>query len=370
MNPPAIGQKTRLPVPRRAVKFLLGCLAVVLIAGCAATPKELVADYLSDDPDVSGRAERDLLALDGEAVPALVDAFVAGENREKTGRLLARFGEKAVEPLAGLLGSDNPSLAADAAWVLGQTGAPAVGPLIGALESGTGSPADPAAALGAIGGPAWAPMLALFDSTEDENLKGILAAAFFTSGDADLAEMLRPRVGDPRFGDAFLSTVVAHTPPKVLAEKVNAGTAWRILTFVPLEPLVGPVSELVPELTPELLDELARTAGNRDKPFFERNLVRMHLAGVAGKWSEAASYGADPFETLVVSYQAERENPGNSDLLRVALLHHGGLYLKYLIDGAEALADSEFEQAQRLSFLAGEVTQVIEELTNAARQAD
>ncbi|HUT97989.1 MAG TPA: hypothetical protein VM054_02805 [bacterium] len=359
----------RLPARRRAVKLLAACLAAALLAGCSATPEELVADYLSDDPDVSGRAERDLLGLGGEALPALVDAFVAGESREKTGRLLARFEKPAVEPLAGLLGSDDPALAADAAWVLGQVGEAAVEPLIGALESGTGSPADLAAALGAIGGPAWAPMLALFDSTEDENLKGILAAAFFTSGDADLAETLRPRVGDPRFGDAFLSTVVAHTPPEALAGTVDAGTAWRILTFVPLEPLVGPISELVPELPPDVLDELTRTAAKRDRPSFERDLVRMHLAGVAGEWNEAASYGAGPFETLVVSYDAERENPLSADLLRVALLHHGGLYLKYLIDGAEALADSDFEQAQRLSALAGEVTRVIEELTGAARRS-
>jgi len=370
MTPPDFDQKSRLPVSRRTVKLLAGLLAAVLLAGCAATPEEFLADYLSDDPDVSGRAERDLLALGGEAVPVLVDAFVTGENREKTGRLLARFGKPAVEPLAGLLGSEDPTLAADAAWVLGQTGEAAVGPLIEALRSGTGSPAELAAALGAIGGPAWTPMLGLFDSTKDENLKGILSAAFFTSGDADLAEMLRPRIGDPRFGDAFLSTFVAHTPPDALAETVDAGTAWRILTFVPLEPLVGPVSELVPELPPDVLDELARRAAKRDEPSFERDLVRMHLAGVAGEWSEAASYGADPFETLVVSYDALRENPGSADLLRVALLHHGGLYLKYLIDGAEALADSDFEQAQRLSALAGEVTRVIEELTGAAGRSD
>ncbi len=363
MSPPNCGEKSRLPVPRRAVKLLAVCLAAVLLSGCAATPEELSSDYLSDDPDVSGRAERDLLALGAEAVPALVDAFAAGGNREKTGRLLARFGEPAVEPLAALLNSDDPALAADAAWVLGRTGEAAVEPLIEALESGTGSPADLAAALGAIGGPAWAPMLDLFDSTGDENLKSILAAAFFTSGDARLAETLRPRVGDPRFGDAFLSTVVAHTPPEMLAGTVDAGTAWRILTFVPLEPLVGPVSELVPELAPDLLDELARTAAKRDKPTFERDLVRMHLTGVAGEWDESASYGSGPFETLVVSYDAERENPPSADLLRVALLHHGGLYLKYLIDGAEALADSDFEQAQRLSAIAGEVTRVIEELT-------
>ncbi len=363
MNPPDCGEKLRLPVPRRAVKLLAVCLAAVLLSGCAATPEELYSDYLSDDPDVSGRAERDLLGLGTEAVPALMDAFVAGENREKTGRLLARFGEPAVEPLAALLNSDDPALAADAAWVLGRTGEAAVEPLIEALESGTGSPADLAAALGEIGGPAWEPMLDLFDSTGDENLESILAAAFFTSGDARLAETLRPRVGDPRFGDAFLSTVVAHTPPVTLAGTVDAGTAWRILTFVPLEPLVGPVSELVPELTPDVLDELTRTAANRDKPTFERDLVRMHLAGVAGEWNESASYGSGPFETLVVSYDAERGNPPSADLLRVALLHHGGLYLKYLIDGAEALADSDFAQAQRLSAIAGEVTRVIEELT-------
>ena len=339
----------------------------MLLTGCAATPDDLLSDYLSEDPDVSGRAERDLLALGAEAVPVLVDAFVAGENRDKTGRLLARFGESAVEPLAGLLGSEDPTLAADAAWVLGQTGAPAVEPLINALESGTGSPADLAAALGAVGEPAWAPMLGLFDSTKDENLRSILSAAFFTSGDADLAETLRPRVADPRFGDAFLSTVVAHTPTSALAGTVDAGTAWRILTFVPLEPLVGPVSELAPELPPDVLDELAQRAAKRDEPSFERDLVRMHLAGVAEEWDKSASYGADPFETLVVSYDAQRGNPGSADLLRVALLHHGGLYLKYLVDGAEALADSDFEQAQRLSALAGEVTRVIEELTGVGR---
>jgi hypothetical protein len=355
----------RLPVPRRAVKLLAAFMAAALLAGCAATPEDLVSDYLSDDPDVSGRAERDLLALGEEAVPALMDAFIAGKDREKTGRLLARFGERAVEPLAGLLGSDDPALAAEAAWALGRVGEAAVEPLIRALESGTGSPAELAAALGRIGGPAWKPMLALFDSTGSENLRSILAAAFFTSGDADLAEALRPRIGDPRFGDAFLSTVVAHTPPGTLAGTVDAGTAWRILTFVPLEPLVGPVSELIPELPSVVLDELAHRAGKRDDPSFERDLVRMHLAGVAGDWNEAASYGSGPFETLVVSYDAERGNPGSADLLRVALLHHGGLYLKYLIDGAEALAESDFEQAQRLGALAGEVTGVIEELTGS-----
>ncbi len=338
----------------------------LLLASCGADLEGLIRKYLSDDPDVSGRAERELLVLGEEAVPALVDAFASATDREKLGRLLAELGPSAVEPLVGFVEGENVGLAADAAEVLAEMGEDAIGPLIEALKAGTDRPADIAATLGRIGKPAWAPMLELFDSTNDANLKGILAATFFTSGDTGLAEMLMPRIGDPELGDALLSAVVVHTPPDELAGEVDGETAWRILSFIPLEPLVGPVSELVPKLQEEIIEELgAMASSRREKSPFESNLVRMHLSGIAGEWSRAASHGSGPFETLVISYDVERANPGSADLLRVALLHHGGLYLMYLIDGAEALEPKEPERARRLAALAGEVTGVIEGLMAA-----
>jgi hypothetical protein len=367
MTPPSFDQNVRLPVPRRTVKLLAACLAVILFAGCGATPEDLVEDYLSADPEVSGRAERELLALGDEAVPVLAEAFATGGERRKIGRLLARFGEPAVGALIPLVESEDPYLSADAAAVLGETGSEAVGLLIEALETGSVRPADLAATLGRIGGPAWEPMLALLDSTTDENLRGILAATFFTSGDAGLARRLLPRIEDPELGDAFLSAVVAHTPPEELVGGLDAEILWRILTFIPLEPLVGQVSDLVLLLPTETVRELeAMSSSGKGGAPFERDLVRMHLSGAAGEWGEAASYGAGPFETLVVSYDAERSNPDSSGLLRVALLHHGGLYLNYLVEGAEASLSGKPAQAERLSLLAGEVARVIEELMGEA----
>lgn len=338
----------------------------LLITGCGADLEGLINDYLSDAPDTSGRAERELLVLGEEAVPALVDAFASATDREKLGRLLAELGPSTVEPLVGLVEGEDAGLAADAAEVLANMGEDAVGPLIEALEADSARPADLAATLGRIGEPAWSPMLELFDATDNPMLKGLLAATFFASGDAGLAGMLMSRIEDNELGDALLSAVVAHTPPEELAEKVDGETAWRILSFIPLEPLVGPVSELVPKLLQEIIEELGATASSRREEFpFESDLVRMHLSGVSGEWSEAASYGSGPFETLAISFDSERANPESADLLRVALLHHGGLYLKYLIDGAEALEPKEPGRARRLAVLAGEVTGVIEGLMAA-----
>ncbi|MCK4593754.1 hypothetical protein KAU45_04580, partial [bacterium] len=214
----------------------------LLLASCGADLEGLIKNYLSDDPDTSGRAERELLVLGEEAVPALVDAFESATDREKLGRLLANFGPSAIEPLVGFVEGENVGLAADAVNALAEMGEDAVGPLIVALESGSARHADLAVTLGRIGEPAWSPMLELFDSTDNPALKGILAATFFASGDTGLAEMLMPRIEDPELGDALLSAVVAHTPPDELAGKVDGETAWRILSFIPLEPLVGPVS--------------------------------------------------------------------------------------------------------------------------------
>ncbi len=353
--------RSRLLRPSGVVKLLVALTAVLLLVGCGADPDELIEDYLYGDPDISGQAERDLLGLGEEAVPPLLVAFRREENRLLVGKLFIRLGEPAARALLPLVGEDDYLLAMESSELLVELGGDAVPALIEELSSYPAHAPELSAILGRIGEPAWEPLLKLFGTTDRKELRGLLVATFFHYGVVPL-ESLWNLSDDPELGEAALSVILRWESPVVLARGVEAETARRLLTFTPLEPLVGEVIAFTGQLPFRVLEELEQSltdsdGGISDGGDLEDGLLRMQLSALREDWSKAAAYGSAPFTLLVSLYDAERADPGRSALLRTALLHHGGLYLKLLLDGTRA----EPENVE-LALLTDEVARTLEQL--------
>ncbi len=334
--------------------MLVPLVIATVLLGCGADPDALVEDYLSGDPDSAGQAERDLLGLGAEAVPPLVVAFRQQENRLLIGKLLTRLGEPAAEALLPLVSEDDYLLATEASELLIELGSDAVPGLIEELTVYPAHAPELAAILGRVGEPTWEPLRSLFNATENQELRGLLVATFFHYGVQPL-EPLWDWVDDPELGEAALSVILHWESPVVLARSIPAETTRRLLTFTPLEPLVGEIIALTEQLPLKVVEELEQSPTNGGG--LEDGLLRMQLSALREDWNAVATHGSVPFTLLVSLYDAERANPQNSALLKTALLHHGGLYLKLLLDGTVAEP-----QNVELALLTNEVARTLEQL--------
>jgi|GEM_PF-4168290 len=336
--------------------LLVPLVIATVLFGCGADPDALVEDYLSGDPDSAGQAERDLLGLGAEAVPPLVVAFQQQENRLLVGKLLARLGEPAAEALLPLVSEDDYLLATEASELLIELGSDAVPALLEELTVYPAHAPELAAILGRVGEPTWEPLRSLFDTTENQELRGLLVATFFHYGVQPL-EPLWGWIDDSELGEAALSVILRWESPVVLARSIPAETARRLLTFTPLEPLVGEVIALTEQLPLKIAGELEQILTNSNGTALEDGLLRMQLSALREDWNAVATHGSVPFTLLVSLYDAERANPQSSALLKTALLHHGGLYLKLLLDGTVAEP-----QNIELALLTNEVARTLEQL--------
>jgi len=105
------------------------------------TPERVLASleedlYGQDEPRRSSAA-RSLTERGARGFGILCEAMQSGDSemRRPVARALSEAGEEAVEPVSKLLKDEDPILAADAAWVLGQIGSPtAVEPLAEAMH--------------------------------------------------------------------------------------------------------------------------------------------------------------------------------------------------------------------------------------------
>jgi len=350
----------RLLRSRSVVKTLAALLAVfitsLMLLGCTADPDTLVEDYLYGDAETAGKAERDLLGLGAEAVPPLIDAFQSEANRLLVGKLLARLGKPAAEALLPLVGEDDYLLATEASELLVELGSDAVLGLTDELASYPAHAPELAAILGRIGEPGWEPLRLLFNDTTNQELRGLLVATFFHYGVQPL-EPLWAWVDDGELGEAALSVILRWESPVILARGVDAEAAKRLLTFTPLEPLVGEVIALTEQLPLKTVEELEQSLINSEGSSLEDGLLQMQLSALREDWNAVATHGSVPFTLLVSLYDAERTNPQSAALLKTALLHHGGLYLKLLLDGVAAEP-----QNVELALLTNEVARTLEQL--------
>lgn len=348
----------RLTTPGFTVKLLP--LLLLLFCGCSREPAELLELYLAGGEEAA-EAGDELVAGGGEALDVLLPAFDDPADRGAVSRLLERMGEPAARRLLEPLLGDDDDRSQAAAEVLIGIGAPAVPPLAEHLDPQTEHVADVVFTLSRIGDPAWQPLIDAYADTTDVEYRGLLSAAFYLHGNAFLARRLLERLGPGELTDDLLTTVVLHLPVDELAHGLAAETAWRLLTFNPLEPLTERVIELARSLSVETRSALTELAAARaaEEPF-QSSLVLMHLSALEQNWLDCADYGVEPFGTLVLRLERARESGAGSDetaLLATALLHHGSIFLNYLVEGAESPAGD-----LRLAELAGEVTRRLEPL--------
>lgn len=346
---------------RSTVKLVVVPAAVLLfgiLGGCEREPAESLEVYLYGEGAEAAEAAGELAGGGEAALDVLLPAYEDPASRTRVGLVLAQMGEAAARRLVPLLTGGDAELAGDAAETLAAVGAPAVVVLAPNLRPTTTNVADVVFTLARIGDPAWQALLDAYEDYEDPEFRGLISAAFFLHGNEFLARRLLETRTPEELSADLLTTVALNLDPVELAAEVDLETAWRLLTFNPLEPLTLEISSFAAALPSELRRSLAEEALDRstEEPF-QSSLVLMHLSAVEGRWLDCADYGAEPFGTLVLRLEESLGDPQRSEVLAAALLHHGSLYLNYLIQGAESSADN-----LGLAAAAGEVARRLEPL--------